>query len=260
MEYNFLDDLSKSGRSIITIGSPESGKTYLALKYLIYALNNKHYDEFHLVLPQFSYEQNDSYAFLKSYKDNVFVYDMYDDIVVKRINLLKKKKRIFFLVDDLTGNIDFYKDKELVKLISTTRHGKGGCTVWLICHASKKVLSKSIRNCVKYIFISSIESDNILRTDIYEDFASIYYKKQKKGYDQFFDDYMAIMDNNEFGIILLARRIKNDKIDGRGLDIDFEVNKWNLYNVKPIAKPVAKPALTEKTNNSKYRFSRFSRF
>ena len=44
LEGYFLHDLSNHGRPILSIGAPNSGKTYVAMKYVVYALNNQIYD------------------------------------------------------------------------------------------------------------------------------------------------------------------------------------------------------------------------
>jgi len=242
LENTFIEDLEKSCRSIITIGSPDSGKTYLALKYIVHCLNNNTYEEYHLVLPQYKAEYNNSYGFLKQFKDIVRIYDEYDPIIIEGIQKIRKTKRILFMCDDATGSLDINKDRSLLKLMSTTRHAKG-CTVWLICHASKKVISKPIRSCAKYIFITSIESLEVLEKDIYADYISMIYKKMGQKFDDFLSDYTNIMDSNEYGIILISRRTKGDSTEGREVKLDLNVNTWSIYNeeIKMVAKkPVQK--------------------
>jgi hypothetical protein len=79
---------------------------------------------------------------------------------------------------------------------------------------------------VKYIFIYRIESSELLEDTIYKEFLSLQYRKTGKRYDDFVNDYMAIMDGNNYGVMLVARK----------LGIDFYVNDWQLFNEKETSK------------------------
>ena len=50
-EQNLLDDITKNGRFILSIGSKGSGKTYLMMAVLKYCLQNNIYDAIHFVCP-----------------------------------------------------------------------------------------------------------------------------------------------------------------------------------------------------------------
>lgn len=238
LEQKFLDDMKQNCRVCLTIGEPDSGKTFMILKYIIHSLNNNIYDEYHLVIPQFNSEKNDSYEFLKQHKNKVFIYLSYDPVIIERISKIRLIKKVFFMVDDGTGELDV-NDKRLLKLASTSRHGFG-CCIWLIAHASKKVIGKGLRGVVKYIFINSIDSVEMLEKDIYNDYVSMTYRRNGLKFDDFFNDYNNIIENNEYGCFLIARRTQQNEKVGRLCLVDLNVNQWNLYNEKENKKIIAK--------------------
>ena len=88
----------------------------------------------------------------------------------------------------------------------------------------------------------------------------MYYKSRNLKYEDFFRDYLNVMDNNEYGIILFFRRSKSNDHNGRSLDIDWNVNSWNLYNEQPLppksSKKSVKNHVVEKNvpQYSKYEF------
>jgi hypothetical protein len=43
------------------------------------------FDEYILILPTYEYEQNDSYAFLRDYGENVTIYDNYHPKIGERL-------------------------------------------------------------------------------------------------------------------------------------------------------------------------------
>ena len=260
LEKTYLDDLSENSRVSLIIGEPDSGKTWLVIHYVMHSLNNNLHSQYHLVIPQYKSEQNDTYRFLKDYKDKVFIYPYYDSVIVERITKIRLTERVLFMVDDATGELNPNQDKPLLKLCSTSRHGKG-CTIFLIAHASKKVIGKPIRGVVKYIFIHSIDSVEMLEKDIYNDYVSMNYRRKGKNFDNFFDDYNNIMENNEYGCFLIARRTQDNLYKGRLCQIDLNVNQWNLLNETPNKQSVKPkkeitPKITENvnTNNQNHNF------
>jgi hypothetical protein len=219
------------GTNILTIGTTESGKTYLCIKILYRLLEEKKYDQYHLVLPHYKTEMNNSYAFLKQFKQHVYIYNKYDDIIVDRINSIKDKQSIFFLIDDATGYIDNSQTK-LQQLMTGNRHGEHGkSTIWIIGHGAK-IAKRNLRNVVKYIFITTILNRKVLY-DIYEEFLSMKYENVKEGWLQFYNNYQESL--NEKYHQLCISLINNGIIN-----IDYNVNKWKILNIdtKTKQKPI----------------------
>jgi len=234
-ENDFLEDNKQHGRSIISIGTPESGKSYLALKYMKYALQNNLYDEYHIVAPTYDYEENSSYDFLKKHKDIVKVYKYYHAVVAEKVDRAREKSKVLFIVDDATSELLNNIDKTFVKLFITTRHSThGGLTFWMIVHSAKKVLPPMLRQNVKYVFLYRIESSELLEDTIFKEFLSLQYRRQGKKYDDFANEFSEVMENNKYGVVLVARKI----------GIDFEVSNWQFLNAKEQQPP--KKMLKEK--------------
>ncbi len=235
LESKFLEDNAKNGRSIMSLGIPESGKTFVALKYIKHSLQTNRYDEYHCVIPQFDTEQNNSYAFMKNYKEKIFIYNQYHAVLSERMDNLRKKKKIMFFIDDATAELLNNVDTTFIKLWTTTRHSSNiGLTMWIVLHSAKKAVPPSIRQNLKYLFIYRIESAELLEDTIFKEFLSLQYTKNDKKFIDFVKDYSQVMDNNEYGCVLVARK----------MGIDFEVNSWNLLKFE-LTPPKVKPKVIQ---------------
>ena len=58
-ESQFLQDSTKTGRFILSIGSKGSGKSYLLCSYLKYVLKHNVFKNIHFVCPVYSGEASD---------------------------------------------------------------------------------------------------------------------------------------------------------------------------------------------------------
>lgn len=222
LETDFLNDLKNHSYGLISIGQPNSGKSYMMLSYVKYALYNNIYDSIHLVLPQYCTEESDSYGFLKNYKKKVFIYTKYNELISLKLlsqNNSEKKKKIFYAIDDATGSLFKSLDKSLIQLYTISRHIN--ITTWLIAHGSKSVFAKLLRGIVKFIFVYSLESSKILQ-DIYEDFFSLQYESEGKKYKDFIKIYNEKVINIKYGSILIMRQNSTD----------YDVIKWKLLKFK----------------------------
>lgn len=74
---------------ILSIGTKGSGKTFLLLKYLKFALSNNIYDQYILVLPMFELEENKSYQFINANNPNIFIFSTYSEVITD--NLIKQQ-------------------------------------------------------------------------------------------------------------------------------------------------------------------------
>lgn len=248
IEKIFLEDITKYGRSIITIGQSETGKTYLMLKILIYLLNNNIYDEYHLILPSFINEQNHSYDFLKQY-DNVFIYTEYHDIFIQKILESCKNKKIFFCLDDGTGRLDFRNQDTIKRVITTSRHLNLTC--WIIAHSSNGVFSKQVRSNIKYLFLTNYENEKSLKDDIFLEYISMAYGSNN--FMKFKEEFLNVMKNNKYGQLLIARNMEINK--GKQTIIDFNVCNWNIMTIKPIIKKKEKQKEEKKKEYKKSIFN-----
>ena len=73
IENDFINDLYKNDRVILAIGMKGSGKTHLLINYIKFALYQNQFSEYHICLPSYKYEQNNSYDFLKQSKNNIYI-------------------------------------------------------------------------------------------------------------------------------------------------------------------------------------------
>jgi len=249
LEDIFLNDLRKNDRGIVSIGMPETGKSYTMLKYIVFATNINLYENIYMFLPNFKNEQNKSYDFLMEY-ENIFIYDKFDDRILG--DLIEKCKqsngRNCIVIDDGTGKMQFHNQNNLLALITTTRHAK--ITLWMLLHASSGQISPAIRQNVKFLFLNNFENQKTFKSQLFEEFTSMY-----TTYDEFKSEYLRSMET-AYGQVLIARNCKLDPGQGPKTYIDYKVVTWNLLNEKiqlkksvkkSVKKPVEKPV--EKQNN-----------
>jgi hypothetical protein len=215
----FLMQPYESTRPIVSIGPPGCGKSFIMLNCIKEWLHAGTFAEYHMILPAFKFEQNDSYKFLLPHmKKNVFVYDAYSPILVRRLIKMgeqeetkEDKKRIFFCIDDSTiegGNL--MKSPEMVKLATMCRHYN--IHTWLIMHCSKGVVPPKVRNQVKFVFLYDIPPP--LLEYVYKEYVDdVDFKRLRDFSDYWYDKVQPI----KFGCLLL------DKIRK---EYSNECNKW----------------------------------
>ena len=162
-QENFLNQPYESCRPMISIGPPGSGKSWILTHALKYWLKHNTFDQYHLVLPAYKFEQKGSYNFLKEHEKKPWmcIYDQYSPIVVQQlikqgeIEDEKKKKRVLFVMDDCTVQAkDLMYSPELVKLCVMCRHYQ--IHTWLLAHAGKAVVPVKCRNQLKFVFLYDI--------------------------------------------------------------------------------------------------------
>lgn len=219
MEKDFISNLKK-GRIILSLGTKGSGKTFLLLQYLKFALANNIYQQYVLILPAFSVEKNDSYAFLRAHlksNKNLFIFEGYDPVISEQFIARQKKNKLdtLFVIDDASGEQMFNIDPDLKELITIARHILGDGAFWLLAHSSKKILSPFLRSNIDIIILSNLTSAKLLN-DIYEEMLSLI--MQHKDFIQIFkDDVKAI----EYGAIYINLRAGK---------IDSKVKQWKLVS------------------------------
>ena len=174
----FTPSEKNTGKLILSLGTKGGGKTHLALAYLKYAMKNKLYDTYLLVLPSYLIEADDSYGFINDKDDHVFVFETYDEVIsaklmVRQKKMKKKKERIFFLIDDASGEriSSLNMDTSLKRLITSIRHYN--TFLWIVAHASSGVLSTFLRSNVDILLLYNL-TNLMLLEQIYEEFMSLH--------------------------------------------------------------------------------------
>lgn len=238
MENTFLTD--NDCRVILSIGSKGSFKTTLLLNYIRYALAMNLYDRYFLVLPQF-HNKSGQYEFLSKYKQ-MTIYNNYTQRVSN--DVLKNcngKIKVFFAVDDATSKgLEISKDMKLLHILSTTRHLN--CQVWLLLHASRRVLSVPIRSLVDYMFIHKVSNRKLLES-LWEEFLSM--KDEFFEFKKFSSYYNNIL-NSDCPILFLDF-VRNS----------YEhINRWEyVNNYIPQQKTQENKVVEKKEENIKKKFS-----
>lgn len=170
----FLKDMIKTHCINVSVGTKASGKTNTMLALLRGFLDNKSFDEYHLVLPSYKYEQNNSYGFIKPYKD-VKIYNMFHTLVIDRLINQQEKdntQSILFIVDDATEMFHELWNPSQPLIALTTRSRHLNITTWLLCHSLSKILSPVLRQNVRYLLLYDIANKKLL-DGIYEEYFSV---------------------------------------------------------------------------------------
>lgn len=230
LENEFLNDMKDVGRFVCTIGAKGGGKSFTMLAYLKWAIQNNLYEKYHLVLPMYHLEANDSYSFLKDQKQ-CLIYESFHTKITQRVLTDRVKFKVLFIIDDSTSELTDNIDKNFIKLLTTTRHGNKGVTIWLIFHASKKVMSPAIRMQIDWLLLTNMNNMKLLE-DIYIEFLGRYFERFRD-FKQFYDQAISEKHNS----IIFGTQQKG---------IDTNVKNWNLlnseYDLQPTkATPKPKP-------------------
>ena len=241
-EDNFLKELG-NGVFVCAIGAKRSGKTYMLTKYLMYAIKNNMFEEYHLVLPQFKgNERSHAYDFLKTCK-NVFVYNKYHEIIAKKILKLMYKKHIMFAVDDATGQFYNNIDPTLIELATCNEHQKA-CTIYICVHSAKKCLCPMIRQQCNFLILYRLSNRKLLY-DIWEEFFSMDYYDFKEFYMLYREH---VIENDDKNAIIYSLN-RNNEMNG--------ITDWNLLKEEPPEQRTGKAKLQDidpKKEKIKYMF------
>lgn len=198
-------------RTVVSIGPPGAGKTWIALNILDIWIREDFFDEYHLILPAYKFEQNGSYNFLEKYvndpKKKINIYNAFDKFLVQR--LVKdgdkiyppgvSKPRICFLVDDATTErVNLMKNNDLLKLAVMSRHYN--IMVWIIMHVSKGCIPVAVREQIAYYFIYKV-SPYMLEI-VYKEFIST---PDFEKFAQFREYYKTYISPNDHGVLFIDR-------------------------------------------------------
>lgn len=193
-EYSYLNEIQTTSRCTLVFGNKGSGKTFLFLNILRFLIINQKangYNQFHLVIPSYKNEQNDSYKFLKdlpnNYKKNVFIYNKYNDLVTEMV--FKKQRgsrsnhehsqgsgnenKCLFLIDDATGSFveSFHKeDNKMTEILTQSRHLRINLVV--IGHYLSGAFKPLYRALFDFLFVFNVSNSRLLQTT-YQEFLSL---------------------------------------------------------------------------------------
>jgi hypothetical protein len=227
-ENDFLRQTSQYG-FIISIGTKGSGKSFTMNGFLRHSLSENTFKHYHLVLPCYKGEQNDSYDFLKNQKQ-CMIYPHYAESVCKKVDADRKKGRTLFIIDDASGELLNNIDHTFIMLITTLRHFEQ-CVVWICAHSMRKLLSPIIRQNLESLFIYRIINRKLLE-DLYEEYFSMFFPTSKE-----FINFYKDVSSEKYSCIHFS--IHYDGIDSNVKDWEFVKRKTILKAThgKPKPKP-----------------------
>jgi hypothetical protein len=185
------------------------------LRCIAFWLINETFEEMHLVLPVYKYEQNNSYAFLEKYKGKtkIKIYNAFHDMIAH--NLIKKqsksKGKIFLGIDDSTHQkSSLMKSDALLQIATTSRHLH--IHTWIILHYNKGVIPPNVRQNLGYVFVFQLSTKPL--KDIFEQYIQI---SKYKTFDDFDKDFSKMCDEYKYACML---------IDNIHHEISFDVSSW----------------------------------
>lgn len=181
IERRFFDEICKKNGVVVQIGVRYSGKTLWFCSALSYFIKNDCFESYHLVLPSYRFQRDNTYKFLELLpKDKGDRITIYEDFGVEIVELLlknrKKNGNTLFLIDDATNfNELFYTNENVKKLITLARHLS--ISTWLVSHTLLKTLSPQIRANISYIVLHRVSNMNLL-SSFHEEILSMFIDKK----------------------------------------------------------------------------------
>jgi hypothetical protein len=227
-EINFMNEMKSTARVYILIGAKGSGKSFFINSFLKYSMNTNLHQYYYLVIPAYTFEQYNSYSYLKG-KKNVKIYNKYKEIVGRDVleNMEKdhNKSRSCFIIDDATGFINSNNpDEHLKYMITTSRHLN--CDIILCVHGTKAVLSSVIKANVDFLFLFKIINSKLLEV-IYEEYIKIlgcFYNK-----DEFINYYNQNINGIKYNSLFLDFVNNTNTIENNNY-LQFQILKHNTKN------------------------------
>lgn len=205
-EGEFADSLLQN-RVVLSIGTKGSGKSFLMLNFLRFALKYKLYERYILVLPAYKFEQNDSYSFIDDKDPDIFIFEGYNEVIIAQLMEQQKnektQKKTLCIVDDASGENVWRIDPSMQKMITVVRHLN--ITIWLIIHSATGVLSSFIRQQCDVLLLSKMTNAKLLE-NIWEEFLSLTYEYQgREGHKKFYNDFIK-MHEQKYQVLYLDLR------------------------------------------------------
>lgn len=204
MILNLTINDKSTGRLAVSLGTKGSGKTHFMNLWLKYCFNHNLYDMYFLILPSYNIEADGSYKFIDKNDPNIFIFEEYKPIISEKImrlqkkltNAKKDKKRIFFVIDDSSGEkLDsFSMDTSMKRLVTSIRHFN--CVLLLIAHGSSGVLSTFLRQNCDVLMLYNLSNQALLE-NIFIEFLSLnkQYRVQdtvRKNMNEFINQFLTL--------------------------------------------------------------------
>jgi len=217
LKTNLTINEESTGKLCLSLGTKGSGKTHFMNLWLKYCIANNLYDIYFLVLPSYSIESNDSYAFLDPKSDQLFIFEEYRPIISEKIMKFQRKnqnsktgkKKVLFVIDDSSGEKlnSFQMDNSMKKLITSVRHFN--CVLWIISHAICGTLSTFIRANMDLLLLYNCTSQALLES-VFSEFLSMHpdYRQNsgiRKNMDVFISQFLQLHEKEYQALYLNLR-------------------------------------------------------
>ena len=214
----FIPSEKNTGKVILALGLKQSGKTYFLLQYIKHAMKKNLYDTYVLVLPSYAIEASGSYSFIDAKADNIFLFEEYDEVIPFKLmkRQKKKKERIFFAIDDASGEkiSSLNMDLSLKKLITSIRHFN--TFLFIVAHASSGVLGTFLRSQSDILLLYNLSNLQLLE-QIFEEWLSLHpeyreYESSRQNKNKFIKKFLQVheQDHNAITMNLRTRDISYD--------------------------------------------------
>jgi uncharacterized protein Usg len=197
--------------SILSLGPPACGKTFVMMECVKYWLSVNMFQEYYLVLPNFKNEMSGSYDWLKPHA-NVKVYQSWKENDMKKLleiadkeaedfknRKIAERPRRFFAIDDATSqNEDIFKSKTLLSFICQHRHYF--IHSFIACHYDKGVIGKKCRNNIYYMFFYPVKPE--LLQNCYKDYIDM---DEFPTFDDFYKFWRERVRSKKYGSLLVTK-------------------------------------------------------
>ena len=202
--------------TILSLGPPRSGKTFLALKCIEYWIKIGMFDKYILILPQFKNEFSDSYGWLKEY-EQVTVYESFHSLYVNKMILEQEKNRklhkegkltdmprVFLFIDDATSQgSTMFKDKTLVRIVTENRHLF--IHSWICLHYDKGIIAPAVRLNMNFVILYPVKT--LLLQKMHAEYVDSEVFTELDNFEKEFLPYWKnAVGSKKFGCLLLARK------------------------------------------------------
>lgn len=196
---------------VFSLGEPGGGKTYLMLKCINEWLNMGIFAEFHLVLPSYRNEMEQSYKGLADIK-NVFVYEKYREKQAKELidkanknaeefkaGKIKQRTKYFFAVDDATS-----QGKELMQCPYIKRIATEGRHLfiqsWFCLHHTANIIPPAVRGQTKFTIFYNMHQ--VALKTCWKEYINFSEFRKWNDFIEFWDSYVI---NKDHGCLLVLK-------------------------------------------------------
>lgn len=188
---------------VFSLGEPGGGKSYIMLQCLRYWIQNNFFKEYHLILPSYKNEMNDSYAGLAEIS-NVFIYESYHQKIasdlLKRSDKDKSKSEKYFLcVDDASSQgKTLMQFPDLIAIATQGRHYR--IQSWFLMHHTKGIIPPKVRSQTKFTFFYNMHVGAL--KDCFREYVNFSEFRDFKLFLSFWDEYVI---SNKYGCLLIKK-------------------------------------------------------